>query len=169
MLNQYKVSQILKSVKDKYFDELDGEMIFMKESTEFSFSTICGVHDITFAPEFNNDASSKYLKGFFTNRLEDSFYALAPNLFECFAVLHEIGHLMQYVTEGNINNEGYKEYKVKTYITNEQAMHTYREIPAEVYADNFAMDFINNNIKKLWFILDKDADREEVEFFTSLT
>lgn len=169
MLTQYKVSQILNMVKDKYFDILNDELIFIKESNEFSFSTLAGVHDIEFRNEFEKSAESEYLQHCLNNKLADTFYNLAPNLLECFAVLHEIGHLIDYVKNGNkINNTGYTEFKTKQYLSLTQAMAQYRQIPAEAYADNFAIDFINSNIKELWFILDPQANKEEVEFFTGL-
>lgn len=169
MLTKHKANQILKLIKYIYTNELKGEEIRLIEDNDkadatFSFLHIGSCNCIFFIPEFKKDIQSEYMMNFIINNLENEAYRYMPNLLECFALLHEIGHWLQYVILGGDLKEGYAELKTKGLLPSSvQSMKEYREIPAEKLADDFAISIINIDTKKLWLILDPTINEQEQE------
>jgi hypothetical protein len=100
-------------------------------------------------------------------QLKDNMYFICPDLSEVLCFLHEVGHFINAITTG-IDNTGYKEFKTKTYYNINQAIKEYKQIPAEAYADKFAVEFVNKNIIDIWNIMQPELSKEEIREFLEL-
>ena len=83
-------------------------------------------------------------------------------------LLHEIGHIKYMELYGSIKNKPYKEVQEKEYLTLEQGLKAYREIPTEKYADEFAINFINKYTAELTNLLDPSQTIESVKEFLEM-
>ena len=169
MLNFKKSYQILDLVINQY-PALKDEFILIKESNDqYQYCVDTIGHIITIDNSFNeNDENNKYLYRYISNNLRNKDYSMLPDYLEIFCLLHEFGHMVDKVQNGFINNKGYDEFKNEVYYSYSEAEEKYREIPAEKFADNFAIKFLEKNIKKLWYIIDPKANPDEVNFWCEL-
>lgn len=141
--------------------------INMKESNTFSYQHGFFRYNIEVMQECSKDNASRMLYNFMNDRLSGSWYVMADNLFETFCFLHELGHLVDDSTESGISDDGYEEFRNRKFYTEREAFDTYRKIHAEQVADDFAINFINENITELWKIIDKKATAEEIDFYVN--
>lgn len=159
MITVYQANKIYSLVRDRYFNILNDELLFITEGKEFCFieDTLGYVIHIT-----NTYEEYKVI-----NMIEDkgikSEYCMMDGINEVIALLHEIGHFYDRVYSGFINQEGYKEYKDKVYMSLNQAHRSYRNIPAENYADMFAVNFINEYGRYIWKIMNPNMTLEEID------
>ena len=159
MLTIHKADQILECVKSIFFNQLNGKDINLMEIDNndikgFSFlSDGNGNNSIHFSSHINYNNQSRYIRTFIQNRLNNHMNKIMPDLLECFAFLHEIGHWFYWIA-GVRDEKQYEEYFARDYeFHSTQAMAEYREIPSEAIADKFAMYFLNYYGKELWLIL----------------
>lgn len=174
MLNIKKANKLLKIAYNE-FSSLQDETIFINEDTEFYVQhgfvgdTLerCSIINIVSELERNKFQSwmSRYIKKEFN--IDDNVY-MFYNFNEVFAFLHEVGHVyykdMQ--EESLAFYESYKDNEYKSY--NEMYL-TYRNIPAEKLADQFASIIIKNQYLKIWSLMNEiseDQAQEEYEFWS---
>ena len=69
------------------------------------------------------------------------------------------------VKYNGIDENSYKEYYEKSFISRDEQFYAYRNVKAEKFADDFAINFINENISQLWKIVDENTSEEEIEFY----
>ena len=122
--------------------------------TEYSFD-----YEIMIEEELTDELFLKYIKEYLLNKgLEVNKYKYKiKNLYELFALLHEIGHIVyreylhdsdkEYIEYHNINAESYEE---------KDLFYKYRNIPFEKMADDFAIDIIKKHSLKFKRILNTE-------------
>ena len=122
--------------------------------TEYSFD-----YEIMIEEELTDKLFLKYIKEYLLNKgLEVNKYKYKiKNLYELFALLHEIGHIVyreylhdsdkEYIEYHNINAESYEE---------KDLFYKYRNIPFEKMADDFAIDIIKKHSLKFKRILNTE-------------
>jgi hypothetical protein len=80
---------------------------------------------------------------YFENRISTELYITKRNFNNFLALLHEVGHIItRNLTSSNEMEQEYNNFK-QSNNNDYESFKTYRELPIEVLADNFAVDFIN--------------------------
>jgi hypothetical protein len=120
-MNLYGYKQIYNLVRTQYFNELNDEILFIKEDKTFSYCKDTIGHLVTVETQLaKTEANDIMIRQIERVGLKDNMYFICPDLSEILCFLHEIGHFYNAVTTG-INNTGYAEYKAKTYYNLNQA------------------------------------------------
>ena len=162
MITLYQANKIYELVRNEYFSLLNNELLFISEGTRFCFfKNIIGC-DIHIKSEFNNKKEQEVVR-LITNKGLQNEFKMMEGINEVIAFLHEVGHFYDFVLHGFINDEGYKEFKEKSFFSINQANKDYRSIPAENFADMFAVNFINKHGRKIWKIMNPDFSYGEID------
>ena len=170
MFTTKKAEKILNLVRREY-STLYNELIFIEEGEEFSMFEMFDMATITIQGEMTDRKWVKWMYKYLNKNYNlDSNVYMFNNFIEVFAFIHEIGHLYykDLTTPEEIKFD-YKEYKERVYNSYEEAWKTYREIPNEKLADEFAVNFIKNNTIKIWSIMNEITEekaKEEFEFWS---
>jgi hypothetical protein len=155
-------------VRNQYYKEINEEILFIKEDKTFSYCKDTIGHLVTVESKLaNTESNDLMIKQIERAGLKDNMYFICPDLSEVLCFLHEVGHFINAITTG-IDNTGYKEFKTKTYYNINQAIKEYKQIPAEAYADKFAVEFVNKNIIDIWNIMQPELSKEEIREFLEL-
>ena len=169
MLNDYKVKQIIEFVRDKEYNSLNEAYIFGCADDTFCVSFALGGYCISYETTMKDNKINRYVNNYFYDRVNNNWiYAVLPDANEIIALLHEIGHIKYMELYGSIKNKPYKEVQEKEYLTLEQGLKAYREIPTEKYADEFAINFINKYAAELTNLLDPSQSVESVREFLEM-
>lgn len=171
MLNIEKAQNILNMVINEY-PSLYSDMIELKMSDHFCLETY-NIFNDSVIHIGKMDYQSKFVK--WLNKYLKNEYGLDANKHmyrnfnDVFAFLHEVGHLYYFdILKENEKNEGYKEYKNEKFYNYNEAWESYRKIPNEKIADEFAVTFMNNNIIKIWAVMEDitiEKAKEEYDFW----
>ena len=162
MMSVKKYQEVLEFVATKNDDVYANiDFIILKEAEQFSYSRNGFDCEVEIMKEFTNEK----LYNFFKIRLENECVTCCENIFETFCFLHELGHLIDDYKNNGIDENSYKEYYEKSFISRDEQFYAYRNVRAEKFADDFAINFINENISQLWKIVDENTSEEEIEFY----
>ena len=173
MLNIEKAEKILEMVLEEY-PSLYTLNIEIKNSNKFYLETKGVFNDsIIYIGKINyQDKFTKWLNKYLNNEYQlNSSFHMYNSFNDVFAFLHEIGHIYYFdiFTEEEKEKE-YKQYKEKKYNKYEEAWKEYRLIKNEQLADSFASNFMNENILKIWSIMEDisiEKAQEEYEFWSA--
>lgn len=139
-LGEYK--SLLHFVKERITElkDLDIQVI---TGNQFSTEKICDyfvIDTIDRLSDILNLMTTKY----FENRINQNIYYFENHFNEIFVLLHEIGHIVtRNLTSNTEIQQEYNSLKETTYSNNYEAFTVNRQLPVEVLADNFAIDFTN--------------------------
>ena len=172
MFTTNKAKKLLNLVREEY-PSLYNELIFIEEHGEFHMFSMFDMCTISIVNKIEQDDHTKWMYKYLKDQYNlDSNVYMFYDFIETFAFLHEVGHL--YYKDLTTTEEvelGYKEYKEKTYNSYIEAWKTYRSIPNEKIADEFAVNFIKNNTIKIWAIMNECTEekaKEEFEFWSEM-
>lgn len=144
------------------YKALKMEIVNIKLNDKFYYEEDLLAHTIAIKNSFESKQEREVVR-LIEDKGVNSEFCMMPGVNEVIALLHEIGHLLDNVVNGTISNAGYKEYKNTVFYTIKQACIAYRKIPAEDFADLFAVDFINKNGKEIWRIMNPDMTPDEID------
>lgn len=123
-----------------------------------------GNYEIQTVERVNSETHSFMLK-YFKDKL-NSIHWIISNYSEYFALLHEIGHILN--RDSWMNPEEKKQVLLsKEYNSNYEAFVAYRELEEERLADNFAIEFTNKYFYEICKFF-TGMNKEKVDEFISI-
>ena len=150
------------SIVEREYKVLQMEIVNIKLNDKFYYEEDLLAHTIGIKNTFESKKEREIVRLIEDKGIKSEYHMMEGEN-EVVALLHEIGHLLDNITNGTISNAGYKEYKNTTFYSIKQADISYRKIPAEDFADLFAVDFINKNGKEIWGIMNPDMAADEID------
>lgn len=151
-----KAEKLLNLALENYEEELKDYIIGIKKSNKFSVA----ISFLNCNIKITNKMQSPSFKEFLPGYLREIFNFNTNNygiydFNECFAFLHEIGHLVHY-TECDNEEEQYNYfYSQLANNSSREAFYKYREIETERLADSFAVEMLTKFKVEIWAIMNE--------------
>ena len=113
------------SIVEREYKVLQMEIVNIKLNDKFYYEEDLLAHTIGIKNNFETKQEREIVR-LIEDKGVNAEFCMMPGVNEVIALLHEIGHLWDNVSNGSISNAGYKEYKNATSLSDDKKLYNQR-------------------------------------------